>query len=43
MLVKFIFSGESSLLHIALEFTREAILGAIMRLRPAVPVYLHNR
>jgi cell volume regulation protein A len=30
MLVKFIFSGESSLLHIALEFTREAILGAIM-------------
>ena len=30
MLVKFIFSGESSFLHIALEFTREAILGAIM-------------
>ena len=30
MLVKFIFSGESSLLYIALEFTREAILGAIM-------------
>ena len=30
MLVKFISSGESSLSHIALEFTREAMLGAIV-------------
>ena len=30
MLVKFISSGESSLSYIALEFTREAMLGAIM-------------